>query len=86
MALALDELEAEWAEALPARQVMSSIGSAYRGPWGNAYEGGIATGWNVQDVDIPIPLAPPPVPTAALDALAPVLESVAPALDAATTS
>jgi hypothetical protein len=50
MALSFDELDAQSVEALPAREVMSSIGSSYFGPSGNIYMGGILNGLNIQDV------------------------------------
>ena len=50
MALSFDELETHTAQALPAREVMSSIGSSYWGPSSNVYMGGIANGINIQDV------------------------------------
>jgi len=50
MALSFNELETQSVEALPAREVMSSIGSSYWGPSSNEYMGGIANGLNIQDV------------------------------------
>jgi hypothetical protein len=50
MALSLDELDSQAVEALPAREVMSSIGSTYWGPSNNVYMGGILNGLNIQDV------------------------------------
>ena len=50
MALSSNELETHTAQALPAREVMSSIGSTYWGPSSNEYMGGIANGLNLQDV------------------------------------
>lgn len=50
MALSFSELETQSAEVLPAREVMSSIGSVYAGPDCNEYNGGILNGNNVQDV------------------------------------
>jgi hypothetical protein len=49
MALSFEELDTQSAEALPAREVMSSIGSSYWGPSSNVYMGGIANGINIQD-------------------------------------
>jgi len=49
MALSFEELDTQSAEALPAREVMSSIGSSYWGPSSNTYMGGIANGINIQD-------------------------------------
>jgi hypothetical protein len=49
MALSFDELETQSAEVLPAREVMSSIGSTYHGPSCNEYWGGILNGTNIQD-------------------------------------
>jgi hypothetical protein len=50
MALSFNELETQSAEILPAREVMSSIGSSYYGPSCNEYLGGILNGTNIQDV------------------------------------